>query len=208
MTTKQYISRRAALQGAAAVAGVSALGAFPTFAQTDKRIVLSTWGGDYAKLLTKHISVPLLAPKGWGVVNDEAQVTQRKAKVVAERRLPRGTSDVQALTATDVAEMTEMGVLEKLDTPKIKNSKNIIKTFSIAESPYFSPHIYSGKVVLYNPKLIKNAPTGMDSLSGIPKTRARSALSISSTCTRPWRRRWSAAASPGTSTRRRRRCST
>ena len=56
----------------------------------DKRIVLSTWGGDYAKLLTKHISVPLLAPKGWNVVNDEAQVTQRKAKVLAERRLPQG----------------------------------------------------------------------------------------------------------------------
>jgi putative spermidine/putrescine transport system substrate-binding protein len=164
MTKKPYISRRSALQGAAAVAGVSALGAFPAFGQADKRIVLSTWGGDYAKLLTKHISVPVLAPKNWAVVNDEAQVTQRKAKVVAERRLPRGTSDVQALTATDVAEMTEMGVLEKLDLSKIKNAKNIIKTFSIADSPYFSPHIYSGKVVLYNPKLIKDAPKTMASL--------------------------------------------
>jgi putative spermidine/putrescine transport system substrate-binding protein len=172
MTTKPYISRRTALQGAAAIASVNALGAFPTFAQTDKRIVLSTWGGDYAKLLTKHISVPVLGPKGWNVINDEAQVTQRKAKVVAERRLPRGTSDVQALTATDVAEMTEMGVLEKLDIPKINSSKNIIKTFSIADSPYFSPHIYSGKVVLYNPKLIKNAPTGMDSMWD-PKNRGK-----------------------------------
>jgi putative spermidine/putrescine transport system substrate-binding protein len=160
---KPYISRRGALQGAAALAGIGALGAAPALAQ-DKRVVLSTWGGDYAKLLTKHISVPLLEPKSWNVVNDEAQVTQRKAKVVAERRLPRGTSDVQALTATDVAEMTEVGVLEKLDLSKFKNAKNIIKTFSIADSPYFSPHIYSGKVVLYNPKLIKDAPTGMDSL--------------------------------------------
>ena len=29
---------------------------------------------------------------------------------------------------------------------------------------HFLPHIYSGKVVLYNPKLIKDVPTGMDSL--------------------------------------------
>ena len=39
-----------------------------------------------------------------------------------------------------------------------------MKTFSIADSPLFSPHIYSGKVVLYNPKLIKDVPKGMDSL--------------------------------------------
>ncbi len=162
--TKSQISRRSALKGMSAVASMSTLGSLPALGQTNKRIVLSTWGGDYAKLLTKHISVPVLTPGGWTVVNDEAQVTQRKAKTVAERRLPKGTSDVQALTATDVAEMTEMDVLEKLDLSRLKNAKNLIKTFSIAESPYFSPHIYSGKVVLYNPKMIKDVPTGMDSL--------------------------------------------
>jgi putative spermidine/putrescine transport system substrate-binding protein len=166
MTTgmRPYISRRGLLKGAAAVAGAGALGAVPAFGQVNKRIVLSTWGGDYAKLLTKHISVPGLAPKGWEVVNDEAQVTQRKTKTIAEKRLPKGTSDIQALTATDVAELSEVDILEKLDLSKLKNAKNIIKTFSIADSPYFSPHIYSGKVVLYNPKLIKDAPKGIDSL--------------------------------------------
>jgi putative spermidine/putrescine transport system substrate-binding protein len=162
--TQHHVTRRAVLHGMAAVAGTSSLGAFPAWGQANKKIVLSTWGGDYAKLLTKHISSRVLAPKGWEVVNDEGQVVQRKAKTVAERRLPKGTSDVQALTATDVAEMTQMEVLEKLDLSRMKNAKNIIKTFSIAESPYFSPHIYSGKVVLYNPKLIKNAPTGIADL--------------------------------------------
>ena len=133
-------------------------------ARTDKKIVLSTWGGDYANLLTKHVSTPVLAPQGWTVVNDEAQVVQRKAKTVAEKRLPKGTSDVQALTATDIAELTEIDVLEKLDLSRLKNAPNIIKTFSIADSPLFSPHIYSGKVVLYNPKLIKDVPKGMDAL--------------------------------------------
>src|SRR6187200_2216323 len=102
------ISRRNALKGAAAFAGLGALGALPAFGQAaDKKIVLSTWGGDYAKLLTKHVSGPVLGPRGWSVTNDEAQVTQRKAKTVAEKRLPKGTSDVQALTATDIAEMSE-----------------------------------------------------------------------------------------------------
>lgn len=163
-TRMPLISRRDALKGAAAATALGGVGAGPTWAQASKSLVLSTWGGDYAKLLTKHISVPVLGPRGWAVVNDEANVVQRKAKVVAERRLPRGTSDVQALTATDVAEMTDIGTLEKLDLSKIPNAKNIIKTFSIADSPYFSPHIYSGKVVLYNPKLIKDAPTGMAAL--------------------------------------------
>jgi putative spermidine/putrescine transport system substrate-binding protein len=161
---KPYLSRRGLLKGAAAVAGAGALGPVSASGQANKRIVLSTWGGDYAKLLTKHISVPGLAPKGWEVVNDEAQVTQRKTKTIAEKRLPKGTSDIQALTATDVAELSEVEVLEKLDLSKLKNARSIIKTFSIADSPYFSPHIYSGKVVLYNPKLIKDAPKGIDSL--------------------------------------------
>jgi putative spermidine/putrescine transport system substrate-binding protein len=91
-------------------------------------------------------------------------VAQRKTKTLAEKRLPKGTSDVQALTATDIVELRDVDVLEKLDLSRLKNAKNIIATFSIADSPYFSPHIYSGKVVLYNPKLIKDAPTGIDSL--------------------------------------------
>ncbi len=162
---KSKISRRSALKGAAAVAGVGAFGAFPAFGQAaNKKIVLSTWGGDYSKLLTKNISAPLLAPKGWEVVNDEAQSTQRKTKTVAEQRLPKGTSDIQALAATDIGDLVESGLLEKLDQSKLKNAKNLIKTFSIAESPYFSPHIYSGKVVLYNPKMIKKVPTGIADL--------------------------------------------
>lgn len=156
-------SRRTVLQGLAGTAAV--LAASPVRAQAvNKKIVLSTWGGDYGKLLTKHISVPVLHPKGWDVVNDEAVVAQRKTKTLAERKLTKGTSDVQALTATDIAELREAGVLEKLDLSRLKNAKNIIKTFSIADSPYFSPHIYSGKVVLYNPKLIAKTPTGIADL--------------------------------------------
>lgn len=105
-----------------------------------------------------------MAPKGWNVVNDEAGSPQRKTKTIAEKRLPKGTSDIQALAATDIPEMVQADTLEKIDQSKLKNAKNVIKTFSIADSPYFSPHIYSGKVVLYNPKLISPAPTGLADL--------------------------------------------
>jgi len=165
MTTgmKYRPGRRDLLAGAAAAAGLSAIGPRAARAQS-KRIVLATWGGDYGKLLTKHVSNPVLAPQGWDVINDEAVVAQRKTKTLAERRLPKGSADVQALTATDIAELRDLDVLEKLDLSRMPNAKHIIKTFSIADTPYMSPHIYSGKVVLYNPKLIKDAPTGMDAL--------------------------------------------
>lgn len=158
------ITRRKTLQAAAALAGAGALGAFPAWGQANRKIVLSTWGGDYSNLLTKHISTPVLAPRGWQVVNDEAGSPQRKTKTIAEKRLPKGTSDIQALAATDIPEMVQADTLEKIDQSKLKNAKNVIKTFSIADSPYFSPHIYSGKVVLYNPKLISPAPTGLADL--------------------------------------------
>jgi putative spermidine/putrescine transport system substrate-binding protein len=57
------ISRRGALKGAAAAASVSAVGAFPAWGQASKKIVLSTWGGDYAKLLTKaHLDAAAGSP--------------------------------------------------------------------------------------------------------------------------------------------------
>ena len=163
--TGSAVSRRVVFNGAAAIAR-KRIGPVrrSEVRRPAKRIVLSTWGGDYAKLLTKHVSTPALAPKGWEVVNDEGVVVQRKAKTLAEKRLPVGSSDVQAFTATDVAEMAASDTLEKLDLSRLKNAKNIIKTFDIVDFPLFSPHIYSGKVVLYNPKLIKDVPTGLDSL--------------------------------------------
>jgi putative spermidine/putrescine transport system substrate-binding protein len=163
--TGPYISRRSLLKGTAALAAAGAAGAAaPALAQADKKVVLSTWGGDYSKLLTKHISSPHMAPKGWSVVNDEAQSPQRKIKTIAEKRLPKGTSDIQALAATDIPELVEVDVLEKLDLARIAHAPHVIKTFTIAESPFFSPHIYSGKVVLYNPKMIKDAPKGIADL--------------------------------------------
>ena len=145
------INRRTALGGAAALAASG----LPAMAQDNKRIVVGTWGGDYSKLLAKHIETPLLAPKGWEPVKDEANDPPRRAKVLAEKSMRRGSSDVQGVSAANMYEMNEQGTLEQLDYSKLPNSKNLIPAMKY---PYGIGHIYSGKVVLYNPKLME-APT-------------------------------------------------
>ena len=151
MSNRLTINRRAVLGGA-----VLALGA-PSIvrAQDNKRIVLGTWGGDYSRLLAKNIETPLLVPKGWDVVKDEANAPPRKTKIMAEKALRRGTTDVSGFSSTDMFELSEQGVVETLDYSKMPNAKNLIPAMKY---PYGVGHIYSGKVGLYNPKLM-SAPS-------------------------------------------------
>ena len=72
--------------------------------------MVGTWGGDYARLLAKNIEDPLLKPKGYEVAQDQAGDAPRRAKMLAEKRLPRGTSDIQGLSAANMYEMNEAGV--------------------------------------------------------------------------------------------------
>jgi putative spermidine/putrescine transport system substrate-binding protein len=146
------INRRSALGGSLAFAAGTAL---PAYAQDNKRIVIGTWGGDYSRLLAKNIETPLLAPKGWDVVKDEANDPPRRAKVLAEKSLRRGTSDIQGVSAANMYEMNEQGTILQLDYSQIPNSQNLIPAMKY---PYGVGHIYSGKVILYNPKLM-DAPT-------------------------------------------------
>src|SRR6516164_5123546 len=102
-TATRSKSRRQVLKGAAAMtaAGLSGL-PIGTSAQAKGRVVVGTWGGDYARLLRKNIEQPILIKEGWEVIQDQAGDPQRRSKMLAERRLPRGTTDVQALTALNM----------------------------------------------------------------------------------------------------------
>jgi putative spermidine/putrescine transport system substrate-binding protein len=155
MAINWMVSRRAALKGLGA--GAVALPAFlKGEALADGgRVVVGTWGGDYARLLAKNIEDPLLKPKGFEVAQDQAADGPRRTKMVAEKRLPRGTSDIQGLSAANMYEMNEAGVLEQIDYSKMPNAKNILPAMKY---PYGVGHIYSGKVVVYNPKMITPAP--------------------------------------------------
>ena len=55
-----------------------------------------------------------------------------------------------------IAEMYKAGVLEELDYSKLKNGANIIPAL---RRTYSIPHIYSGKIILYNPNRVNPAPT-------------------------------------------------
>ena len=149
-------TRRHFLQGAGAVTAALALSPRrPASAQAASRIVLGTWGGDYSKLLTKNVEAHL-APRKIQVEHAIGGDPERRAKLLAEARLPRGTSDLQALSAANMFEMKEAGVLETLDYGKIENARNLLPQMKY---PYGVGHIYSGKVILFNPKMIGQAPT-------------------------------------------------
>jgi putative spermidine/putrescine transport system substrate-binding protein len=151
------LTRRAALKSAGLGLGAMAMPAVLTrgAAAGGGRVVIGTWGGDYAKLLTKNVEDPFLKAEGFEVAQDQAGDPQRRTKMLAERRLPRGTTDIQGLSAAGMFEMNEAAVCEQIDYSKLKNAKNIIPTMKY---PYGVGHIFSGKVAVYNPKLLPNAP--------------------------------------------------
>ena len=152
MTSK--LSRRHALGLGLGAVAMPAFLRGPAHAQGG-RVVIGTWGGDYARLLAKNIEDPLLKPKGFEVAQDQAADSPRRTKMIAEKRLPRGTSDIQGLSAAQMFEMNEAGVAETIDYAKLPNAKNLVPAMKY---PFGVGHIYSGKVVVYSPKLIPNEP--------------------------------------------------
>lgn len=157
MTKPHYPTRRAVLAGSAAAAGLGLAG-LPqgAAAQSKGKIVVGTWGGDYARLLTKNVEQPILIKDGWEVVQDQAGDPQRRSKMFAEQRLPRGTSDVQGLSAINMFQMHDAGTVLPIDYGRLKNTAKLLPSMKY---PWGVGHIYSGKVAVYNPKMIKPAPT-------------------------------------------------
>ena len=154
MTIREgLINRRRLLQGAAGAALVSA-GA-DARAEGKGKVVVGTWGGDYARLLNKNIEQPFLISQGWEVVQAQAGDPERRSKMLAEQRLPRGTSDIQGLSALNMYQMHDAGVSAPIDYGKLPNAKNLLPSMKY---PYGVGHIYSGKVAVYNPKMTNPSP--------------------------------------------------
>lgn len=143
------LSRRNFLQAAGAAAGAAAFGIPGARAQTGTPCVVGTFGGDYLNLLEANIVKPLLEPKGIAVQWDVANTGPKKSKLIAERRLPKGTMDVVILGDSDMYEMSLAGVLEPLSDANVPNLKNAIPGL---RRPYAVSQIYSGMVVIQNPQ--------------------------------------------------------
>ncbi|TCT10269.1 ABC transporter substrate-binding protein [Paralcaligenes ureilyticus] len=124
-------------------------------------LVVGTWGGDYGKFLREYIITPFVDPQGITTALAVAQEPPRKIKLLAERPLPHGTMDVAALTFDGMSEMWKNGVLQKLDISRIPRYAGIAE---FLKNPYSVPHIYTGRVILYNPDKVKTAPTSYEDL--------------------------------------------
>ena len=154
MTTtsrRALIGRRGLLKGAA---GGAMLLSAPSVlrAQAAGTVVVGTWGGDYARLLNKNIEEPFLVSEGWEVIQDQAGDPERRAKMLAERRLPRGTTDLQGLNGPNMYQVWAQGVTQPIDYDQIPNAANLLPSMRYE---YGVGHIYSGMVPVYNPDLIE-----------------------------------------------------
>jgi putative spermidine/putrescine transport system substrate-binding protein len=75
--------------------------------------------------------------------------------MLAEVRLPRGTTDVQGLSALNMFQMHDAGTVMPIDYGKLKNAPNLLPSMKY---PYGVGHIYSGKVGVFNPKMFASPP--------------------------------------------------
>lgn len=133
----------------------------PVLAPANPRIVVGTFGGDYARLLTANIETPLLAPQGWRATQHEADDAARRAQMIAERDQTEGSTDLQRLSVAFMHEMNAAGLLETLDDGRIPNAANLLPGMRF---PFGIGHIYSGKVILYNPRLVARPTSFADAL--------------------------------------------
>ena len=124
-------------------------------------LVIANWGGDWNDRCVRFIEAPLVESKGIKIVRALNLEPERKAKLLAEKNLPRGTLSLAQFTAGDAYELHEQGIVETLDYSKIPNAANIRPSL---RSPYFVPFIVGGCTLAYNPKYIKTPPTSFADL--------------------------------------------
>ena len=153
------VSRRQILAGGAATLAMPALLSRP--ANAAQRVVVGTWGGDYAHLLHDNIDDPLLQPQGIEVVQDIGDEAPRIAKVFAQKSLPRGTADVVCMQAASAYLLDQAGLLEHLDESTVPNLKYVLPNL---RTSFFVPHIYSAQILIYSPERANPPPTNFGDL--------------------------------------------
>ncbi|MCO6414596.1 extracellular solute-binding protein [Siccirubricoccus sp. KC 17139] len=136
------------------------------------QLVVGTWGGDYGEILRQAVDEPVARPAGLEPVQDVAPAPPRKAKLLAERQARRGSMDVAALSDVDMYELAQHGMFDPVPE-SVRRQAAIIPAL---RKPYALPHIYSARVILYNPNRVPVAPRSYADLWD-PKYRGRIGLS-------------------------------
>jgi putative spermidine/putrescine transport system substrate-binding protein len=147
------VNRRQIL--ASAAAGTVAISFGGKANASSGQIVVANWGGDWNDRTVQFFEAPIVEKAGYTVVRDLGLLDQRRTKLLASRRLPRGTIDVAHLDDASAFEMEAQGVLETVSADKIPNLKNVLPQL---KSATFVPWQYSGWVIGHNPDKLKDAP--------------------------------------------------
>jgi len=145
--------RRQLLAGTGSALALLALGGRASAASG--QMVVSNWGGDWNDRTMKFMEQPLVEAKGIKIVRDLGLEPERKSKLLAERKLPRGSVDVVHLNDSDAFEMKSHDAISDLDFSKIPNGKDIIAPL---RKSYFIPWLYSGVVIITNKDKVKEPP--------------------------------------------------
>ncbi|MBT9386469.1 extracellular solute-binding protein [Pseudooceanicola sp. CBS1P-1] len=148
-------TRRAFLAGTAA-AGATLATPGLLRAQSGGKVVVGTWGGDYARLLTDEVQPALRKTADYRLVLDTGGATARKTKLLTAARVGGGAMDVTCLSDTDMYQMYAQDILTPVADLDIPNYANVFDTFA---SDYSIPHIYSGMVIVYDTTQVSKAPT-------------------------------------------------
>ena len=136
-------------------AGVSAL-AIATLpggrAEACHRLVVGTWGGDFNKAIEAAIAKPFHRLNGGDYVPDLGAAGARKSRLLAERDRAVGSVDVICLDSFDMHQMAAQDLLLPIDRSTVPNLANVRPEFVRSHSV---PMSFSGKVIVYNPTLMK-----------------------------------------------------
>lgn len=162
--TKLSVTRRQTLIGLGALAGTAGAtlaGIIPSQANGG-RLVVSNWGGDWNDRTVRYVEEPLLENKGIMITRDLGMEAERKAKMLAERRLRRGSVDVLHLNQADAYDMYKQDILSDIEQAKIANFTDVPD--ALKASPYFVPWLYSGVVLIYNKEKITEPPQSYEDL--------------------------------------------
>lgn len=149
------LDRRRFLVGSSAAIAASSVGLPSLSHAAGGRIIVANWGGDWHDRTAKFFETPIVEKAGYTVAHDLDAIDQRRSKLLAQRRLPRGSLDVAHLDDIDAYFMDSQGVLEPLDESKVPR---LAKVHPELRLPYFVPWQFSGWVIAYNPEKVPDPP--------------------------------------------------
>ncbi|MCG5235724.1 ABC transporter substrate-binding protein [Xanthobacter oligotrophicus] len=153
-------SRRAVLGALGAGAAVLAA---PRLARAQEgTLVVSNWGGDWNERTIRFVEAPLVESRGIKIVRDLGMEPERKAKLIAEKRLKRGTIDVIHINEGDSVELNAQEVLSDIDFSKVPNYADVVP--ALKSKPFFVPWLYSGVTIIYNKDKVPNPPKSYEEL--------------------------------------------